>query len=395
MSEVAGRHTESQVQMETAPQSQEFYLQDDQDMYMVSEEEWKGRSKIMGIQEKKVELEEYTWQLKAETNDHLNRLRALKKSREELEQGSDQLVNKLTGLKKLQKKKNVNVRILSQKIGSLEDRMHNREEIDQERQQNERLLKQVRSEKAIHKKGYISTDLIRLKRKLDHEIIMDSIRKMKHDKFLQIKEEAEHQKEAIERKKEAIFEENKLKMLEVQSRIKMAKLSVQKHYEQISSNTNQRVKQERWEQARKAQEAQQKFEKLQKVTEIEYEKYMRSKIHEESQRSKYEHMLEKSYEDHKAKIAAMKLKSKANTSQVSQVFSSVIDQSQMTVKEDQSKLSQEETGRDRSKSAQGSDKKSKKSKSKNKGLKNKSRPHSECRRQEWQGWSQQKGQERE
>lgn len=370
MSTVGASNANSQLMQENNPVHEPGQSQDGQEMFM-SEQEWHKRSHIGGIYQKKVELEEFTWQLKAETNDHLNRLRTLKKNREDLEKGSEQLINKLTGLKKLQKKKNVNVRILSKKIESLEERVHNREEIDQEKQHNEKLLKQVRSEKALHKKGFISTDLIRLKRKLDHEIIMDSIRKMKHDKFLQIKNEANEQKDAIERKKEEIFEENKLKMLEVQTKIKMAKLSVQRHYEQISANTNQRVREERWEQARKAQEAQRKFEKLQKVTEIEYEKFMKSKINEESQRSRYEHMLEKSYEDHKAKIAAMKTKSKANKSQASQVFSSVIDQSQLSGKDELSKLSQEE-GKDRSKSAQGSDTRSKKSKSKNKSIKNKS-----------------------
>ena len=284
------------------------------------------RNKIELCQQKVQEVGGETYEIRKDTNDNLYRLHQLKKDRSAMDNYYQSLNNKITGLKKLQKKKSQNIRILSNKINTLEDRHHQQEGMKKEKEEADRYLRGVRSEKALHKNGYISSDLIRLKRKLDHEIIIDNIRQDKRKKFILTKDEQNEQKHAIERRKMEILEENRNKMYVVQFTQKVSKLSLQRYHEQISEQTNMRVKQERWEQARLAKIAQKKIDKLQKIKDQQMEKYEQSRVDESQHRSQYEGMLEKSYEDHVNKLASMKLSTKDNQSQISKKNKSQLTQ---------------------------------------------------------------------
>lgn len=189
------------------------------------------RSRIDAVQDRASFIVDETYDLRADTNVNLHRLYQLRKNRGDLERYYESLNNKITGLTKMQKKKKQEIRIHTKKIQTLEERIHNREAGQKEKELASKQLAKARSEKAIHKNGYISTELIRLKRKLDHEIIMDGIRSQRQRKFFQTKVEQVEQRDEIERRRYEIMEENRKKMLEVQFNMKVAKLSMQRYKE--------------------------------------------------------------------------------------------------------------------------------------------------------------------
>lgn len=333
---VTGEESKPQASQLSASKQNNFgnYSGSDQDQPPMNPNESYLRSKIQDAESYAYGSKAETYDIQDDTNDHLNRLKELKKNRSQMEREFDSLNNKITGLKKLQKKKYQSVRVLNKKIHTLEERFHDQEEMKREREAQEKELHELRNQKALHKKGYISTDLIRLKRKLDHEIIMDGIRNVRRKRFLQTKQEQEEQKNAIDMRREEIKETNKQRMLAVQFGTKMASLRMQRYKEDISIKTNERVKKERWEQARLAKIAQASVEKLKKKSEAEEELYQESMMEEVEKKSKYESMLEASYLEHKAKIDAINQQSKlAKQQRLKQ------NQSQTTLNENKSKES--------------------------------------------------------
>ena len=273
------------------------------------------RDRIEGVQKKVEGLSDLQLDLRGKTNKSIVRLHYLKKERSEKVELFKSLANKEVGLKKLQKKKHQNIRVLTQKISLLEQRFKEREEAEarKEDEERERILKDQSSLKK-HQKGYMSTDLIRLKRKLDHEIIMDSIRTAKKKNVQRTKEEQEEQKELIEMRRQQILQENKTRMLDIQFKTKISKLSVERYREQISVQTLQRVEQERFEQARLAKEAEKRILKLQKKTGEQFEQYNDAKDAESEQKKQYEQMLERSQDEHRSKIEALRTKSQIQKS---------------------------------------------------------------------------------
>ena len=273
------------------------------------------RDRIEGIQKRVEDVSDFQLGLRGKTNKSLVRLHYLKKERSEKEELFKTLANKEVGLKKLHKKKHQNIRVLTQKISILEQRFKEREEAEarKEDEERERILKDQSSLKK-NQKGYMSTELIRLKRKLDHEIIMDSIRTSKKRNVLKTKEEQEEQKELIEMRRQQIMQENKNRMLDIQYRTKISKLSIERYREQISLQTLQRVEQERFEQARLAREAEKRIQKLQKKTDDQLELYFDAKETEFEQKKQYEQMLERSQDEHRSKIEALRTKSQIQKS---------------------------------------------------------------------------------
>jgi hypothetical protein len=185
-----------------------------------------------------------------------------------------------------------------------------------EKEESEKVLKSVKSETAIHKKGYISTDLIRLKRKLDHEIIMDRIRSDKRNNFIRIKAHQYELKGDIEARKMETLEYNRKKMLDVQFRTKVSKLNLQKYREKISQSTNDRVKNQKEEEKHIAEITKKKVRKLEKIANAEMEIFMESKFQEEETKVVYNEMLERSAQEHHAKIQKIKSESKLNQSRL-------------------------------------------------------------------------------
>lgn len=305
-----------------------------------SQAELEMRSRIDAIQDKASVIVDETYDIRADTNVNLHRLKTLRKNRSELEKYYESLNNKVVGLKKMEKKKKQEIRIHNKKIRTLEERFQSREEKQHEKERTKEYLSGVRSQKAIHKNGYVSTELIRLKRKLDHEIIMDGIRNERHTKFVKTKMQQEEQRESIDRRRMEILEENRKKMLEVQFNMKVAKLSMQRYKEKVSEQTNNRVKQERWEQARLAKIADQKIKIMQQITDEQAELYNQSKLEEEFLRSQKEQMLERSYEEHKTKIEAMKSKSQLNRSRLANSSSMTHLKSHEKSQEDEQKLAE-------------------------------------------------------
>jgi hypothetical protein len=273
------------------------------------------RDRIEGVQKKVEDLSDYQLGLRGKTNKSIVRLHYLKKERSEKEDLFKTLANKEVGLKKLHKKKHQNIRVLTQKISLLEQRFKEREEVDarKEDEEREKILRDQSSQKK-NQKGYMSTDLIRLKRKLDHEIIMDSIRTAKKKNVLRSKEEQEEQKDLIEMRRQQIMQENKNRMLDIQFKTKISKLSVERYREQISLQTLQRVEQERFEQARLAKEAERRIKKLQKKTDEQLELYTDAKDTEYEQKKQYEQMLERSQDEHRSKIESLRTKSQIQKS---------------------------------------------------------------------------------
>jgi hypothetical protein len=273
------------------------------------------RDRIEGVQKKVEDLSDQQLGLRGKTNKSIVRLHYLKKERSEKEELFKSLANKEVGLKKLQKKKHQNIRVLTQKISLLEQRFKEREEAEarKEEEEREKILKDQSTLKK-HQKGYMSTELIRLKRKLDHEIIMDSIRTAKKKNVQRSKEEQEEQKDLIEMRRQQILEENKTRMLDIQFKTKISKLSVERYREQITLQTLQRVEQERLEQARLAKEAQRRIQKLQRKTDEQLELFIDAKETEFEQKKQYEQMLERSQDEHRSKIEALRTKSQIQKS---------------------------------------------------------------------------------
>jgi hypothetical protein len=274
-----------------------------------------NRDRIEGIQRRVEDISGKQLELREKTNKSIVRLHYLKKERSEKEELFRTLANKEVGLEKLRKKKDQNIRVLTQKISLLEQRFKDREEAEarKEVEERDRILKDQSSLKQSQK-GYMSTELIRLKRKLDHEILMDNIRTSKKKNVLRSKEEQEEQKELIEMRRQHILQENKNRMLDIQYRTKVSKLSLKRYQEQITEKTLQRVEQERFEQARLAREAERRIKTLQKKTDIQLESYLETKETEFDQKKKYELMLERSQDEHRSKIEALRTKSQIQQS---------------------------------------------------------------------------------
>ena len=182
-----------------------------------------------------------------------------------------------------------------------------REEMRQEKKEAEKALKSVKSEKAIHKKGFVSTDLIRLKRKLDHEIIMDRIRENKHSNFMKVKANQEELLNDIELKRFQLAEINKKKMLDVQFRTKVAKLSMQKYRERITEMTNERVWEQKQREKKTAEITLKKVQKLEQMADEEMDTYLNGKFIEDDTKIVYNQLLERSAAEHQAKIQQIKL----------------------------------------------------------------------------------------
>ena len=298
------------------------------------------RSRIDAVQERASVIVDETYEIRADTNDNIHRLGQLRRVRSDLEQNLGSLSNKMVGLKKMEKKKKHEIRIHNKKIRTLEERFQSREGQQREKERNQKYLEGVRSQKSIHKNGYVSTELIRLKRKLDHEIIMDGIRNDRHSKFVKTKVEQEEQREAIDRRRLEIVEENRKKMLEVQFHVKIAKLSMQRYKEKISEKTNTRVKMERWEQARMTKIADQKIKLLKQITDEQEQIYNQSKMEEEYLKKQKEQMLDRSYEEHKIKIESMKSQSQLNRSRHANASSLTHLKSHEKSQEDELKLAE-------------------------------------------------------
>jgi hypothetical protein len=181
-----------------------------------------------------------------------------------------------------------------------------REEMRLEKKEAEKALKSVKSEKAIHKKGFVSTDLIRLKRKLDHEIILDRIRENKHSNFMKVKANQEELLNDIEMKRFQLAEINKKKMLDVQFRTKVAKLSMQKYRERITEMTNERVWEQKQKEKRTAEITLKKVQKLEQLADEDMDTYLNSKFMEDDTKIVYKELLERSAAEHQAKIQQIK-----------------------------------------------------------------------------------------
>lgn len=289
------------------------------------------RYRVDHVQYKSEKVHDETFAIREDTNDHLGRLFQLKRNNEDLKKQYEELNNRIAGLKKLSKKKGQNAKVLDHQISEMESRLEMEHLREEERNKEKERQKHTQSQQTLPKikPGYVSTEILRLKRKLDHEIIMDGIRNEKRKKFMKTKEEQMSQKELIEKRKEELKEENKKKMLEVQYKVKVSKLSMERYREKISEMTNFRVKQERWEHARLKKLAENRINKLKEITEKEAQRYEQSKIDEENKKKSYEELLDRNYEEHKHKIEAIQNQSKLNKSKLSQSNASNMNQSKL------------------------------------------------------------------